>query len=177
MPATLRRCLYCGSPPVETERPRERHLVCPGCKGAMSEVAAGALMIDHCVACGGVWYDRGELDQAIEAEKQKKQELWEHLPGGDPQRDTKVVYRSCPICRQAMLRKLKKRVVIDVCGAHGAFLDAGELEAIAQHKEVVQPEAKPKARVPRTAGYDAELAEGVEAATFAAELIMLVLLD
>ena len=40
MAATLRRCLYCGSAPLETERPRERHIECPACHGAMSEIEA-----------------------------------------------------------------------------------------------------------------------------------------
>jgi Zn-finger nucleic acid-binding protein len=147
MAPTLRLCLYCGSAPVET-RPRERHIECPACHGAMSEVEAGKLQIDQCGACGGTWYDRDELSHAITAEKAKPRDLWDHLPASPPPaQDPRAKYRSCPVCRQSMLRKRKGPVIIDLCGPHGAFLEAGELEAIAQHVEA--PAVEKKAKVPR----------------------------
>lgn len=46
---------------------------------------------------------------------------------------TKIVYRPCPACDQRMMRKNFARVsgiIIDECGPHGAYFDAGELEGV-----------------------------------------------
>ncbi len=46
---------------------------------------------------------------------------------------SKVVYRHCPHCKQAMLRRnfgTISGVVVDVCRRHGTFFDYGELPAV-----------------------------------------------
>ena len=50
-------------------------------------------------------------------------------------RETKVAYRRCPQCDQAMHRKnfgRRSGVILDWCGDHGTWLDAKELEQVAQ---------------------------------------------
>jgi Zn-finger nucleic acid-binding protein len=145
----------------------------------MSEAQAGPVAIDCCAACGGVWYDREELEHAVAAEKSKKQELWDHLPASPPQREAKAVYRSCPICRQSMLRRRRGPVIVDLCGHHGAFLDAGELEAIAQHVEPPAETTKP-VRARPVADPDAFAESSVTHAIVgevALEVVLAVLLD
>jgi Zn-finger nucleic acid-binding protein len=52
-----------GPPPV----PTENKAPCPACPGNLSEVLLGAVHVDYCGKCHGLFLDRGELEQAIEA--------------------------------------------------------------------------------------------------------------
>src|SRR5690606_9632433 len=45
----------------------------------------------------------------------------------------KVVYRRCAVCNELMMRRNFGRVsgvVVDECGRHGSYFDAGELEDV-----------------------------------------------
>jgi hypothetical protein len=52
-----------GPPPV----PTENKAPCPACPGSLSEVVLGAVHVDYCGQCHGIFLDRGELQEAIEA--------------------------------------------------------------------------------------------------------------
>src|SRR4029077_21293919 len=52
-----------GPPPV----PTENMAPCPACPGSLSEVMLGAVHVDYCEKCHGLFLDRGELQAAIEA--------------------------------------------------------------------------------------------------------------
>ena len=52
-----------GPPPV----PTENKAPCPACPGSLSEVVLGAVHVDYCGSCHGLFLDRGELEEAIEA--------------------------------------------------------------------------------------------------------------
>jgi Zn-finger nucleic acid-binding protein len=40
---------------------------CPACSGLLKEVVMGPVHVDYCTECHGVFLDRGELDQAVQA--------------------------------------------------------------------------------------------------------------
>ena len=52
---------------LDAERKKAEHSVdlgkCPRCGGALAEQHVEDVKIDECKDCGGVWLDRGELDQ------------------------------------------------------------------------------------------------------------------
>lgn len=52
-----------GPPPVPTET--KAH--CPACPGSLSEVVLGAVHVDYCGRCHGIFLDRGELQDAVDA--------------------------------------------------------------------------------------------------------------
>jgi Zn-finger nucleic acid-binding protein len=52
-----------GPPPV----PTENKAPCPSCPGSLSEVMLGAVHVDYCEKCHGLFLDKGELQSAIEA--------------------------------------------------------------------------------------------------------------
>lgn len=52
-----------GPPPI----PTENKAPCPACPGSLSEVMLGAVHVDYCNKCHGLFLDKGELEQAIEA--------------------------------------------------------------------------------------------------------------
>ena len=43
-------------------------LVCPKCHGAMRSYERNTVTVDQCVECRGIFLDRGELDQLLDAE-------------------------------------------------------------------------------------------------------------
>lgn len=43
-------------------------LVCPKCHGAMRSYERNTVTVDQCVDCRGIFLDRGELDQLLDAE-------------------------------------------------------------------------------------------------------------
>lgn len=43
-------------------------MICPKCQNLMKVVDKDGIHIDQCEGCGGVFLDRGELEQAVQAE-------------------------------------------------------------------------------------------------------------
>ena len=52
-----------GPPPV----PTESIAPCPACPGGLAEVMLGAVHVDYCNKCQGIFLDRGELEAAVAA--------------------------------------------------------------------------------------------------------------
>jgi Zn-finger nucleic acid-binding protein len=86
--------------------------------------------IDHCLDCGGVWLDRGELEI-----------LSGEVPGaGDillsfsPAENVKEEKRQCPICDRPMGKVAlgpEKNIIVDKCDADdGIWFDSGELKKV-----------------------------------------------
>jgi len=44
-------------------------MCCPKCGGKMAEKLFETVVIDECTACGGIYFDKGELDILIKHEK------------------------------------------------------------------------------------------------------------
>ncbi len=85
---------------------------------------------DLCPQCHGLWLDRDEFRRAIRKTADSKTEDYARGPLREP-----LAYIPCVRCGTAMNRKNFGRisgVIIDECGDHGIWLDAGELQKI-QH--------------------------------------------
>lgn len=138
---------------------------CPACSHTLSEIKAADLSSDICTQCGGLWFDRGELVQALET-----RQIVQHLSNessfifpptlGQPT----PTERPCPHCQHPLEAMLCKggevRVTIDGCPTcRGFWLDKGELETLARLQRSGQLQ-------PMTA---AMLAGGVASATILAE--------
>jgi len=84
--------------------------------------------VDHCVRCGGVWLDRGELALLL-----GDSESDEEIARLEPAPDVSEAPRNCPICDRAMekTRAGKSVVIVDRCTrGDGLWLDAGELDSV-----------------------------------------------
>ena len=44
---------------------------CPVCKNPMVVLELDQIEIDHCLHCGGIWLDAGELELLLETEEDK----------------------------------------------------------------------------------------------------------
>lgn len=123
-------CPFCGGhlhDRVETASP-----ICPRCKVTLKLYLADGEEYDICPKCGGLWLDRGEFRLVTREHDvyRKEDDMGEYLR--EPSKDT-VEYIPCVRCGKLMNRKNFAKisgVIIDECGMHGVWLDAGELEKI-----------------------------------------------
>jgi len=104
---------------------------CPVCENAMITLELEDVEIDHCIDCGGIWLDAGELELLL-GDEQRAKELIDTFKVDT---DCAEKPRKCPIC----LKKMEKVVVgrggpvllIDRCKkGDGLWFDAGELQDI-----------------------------------------------
>ncbi len=87
--------------------------------------------IDHCVGCGGIWLDAGELELLMD-DRRKASDLLDSF-----REDTSSAEesRKCPICDKKMSKIVvghaKPVLLIDKCRrGHGLWFDRGELADI-----------------------------------------------
>ncbi len=119
-------------------------LKCPACFNALSPMQVGAMTVDVCRECGGIWFDSFELQRFDEEHEVAGQWLVqsERRKGiqVDPQRK-----RECPRCDGVKLKRHyyspRRLVEVDECpGCGGYWLDAGELEKIREETEMARQE-------------------------------------
>jgi Zn-finger nucleic acid-binding protein len=63
-----------GPPPL----PTENKAPCPACPGSLSEVMLGAVHVDYCNKCHGLFLDKGELTKAIDAVHTRERDTKSH---------------------------------------------------------------------------------------------------
>jgi Zn-finger nucleic acid-binding protein len=96
--------------------------------------------VHGCRRCGGVWVGDETLDGLIETAAATGERVSvagtgevhrRQLPRGSM--SNPVIYRRCAECSTPMTRRNFARisgVIVDVCGKHGTYFDAGELEDV-----------------------------------------------
>lgn len=105
---------------------------CPVCKEPMLVLELDEVEIDHCISCGGIWLDAGELELLLEG-SDKKDNL---LNSFRIDKASKEKPRRCPICLKKMEKVLcgtsgDKKVLVDKCRRNdGIWFDEGELEEV-----------------------------------------------
>lgn len=132
-----KHCPDCGSElsvaatsDVAAERP------CPRCAKPLQARRVGDLVIDECHACQGLFLDHVAVQRVVTDRQQARAEaLLGELPAGEvkAQPPGGKLYVKCPVCATIMNRKLFAAgagVIIDVCRAHGAWFDLGELPRV-----------------------------------------------
>ena len=123
-------CLYCGGD-IDTSF-EDRPIDCPGCGDRMDKIDISNITVDVCPSCQGSWFDVGELEKVlikVDLLSGQKEETTKKFVSQDQN------YRECPRCAAFMLMKNYKRysgVIVDICGAHGIYLDAKEFEHISK---------------------------------------------
>ena len=108
---------------------------CPRCKTSLKPDTIKEMKVtfdvDHCDACGGTWFDKGELskiDKIIDPVYFEIRKI--------PSKQNQEEALSCPSCGILhLLQKAEhsrdKKVITDYCpSCKGIWLDRGELEAI-----------------------------------------------
>lgn len=86
--------------------------------------------IDHCLICGGIWLDAGELELLLETDEERDRFV-KLLIEDDAVKEKRY---PCPICNKKMEKVFvgdEKEILIDKCKKnHGLWLDKGELEQV-----------------------------------------------
>ena len=98
----------------------------------MGAVGLGGTSILECPACDGLWLD-AESFERICADRESQAAVLHRSTASAVAARHRVSYRPCVVCGTMMNRVNFGRisgVVVDVCRAHGTFLDAGELQRI-----------------------------------------------
>lgn len=110
---------------------------CPACSNAMVTLELADVEIDHCVHCGGIWLDAGELDLLMDDPRKSRQLLdsFQESPGG------KERARKCPICDRKMAKivvgQSQPPLLLDKCRrGDGLWFDRGELEDILKRAQL-----------------------------------------
>lgn len=112
------------------------HLACPRCHEALGAEILGPIAPHRCARCGGLWLDPPSFRSVCDVETRASPRalaLREQSAPGAPPPEDRVRYLPCPACGQPMNRVNFARVsgvIVDVCRPHGAWLEAGELQAI-----------------------------------------------
>ena len=89
--------------------------------------------VDHCVSCGGIWLDGGELELLMGTAAEK--ETWlKSFPLASAGREEKI---KCPICSKKMQKVLYgDKIFLDRCPKNdGLWFDQGELEEMLRSEE------------------------------------------
>lgn len=106
---------------------------CPRCEGVrLSRRSVQYVGVDDCPRCGGAFLSARAFEAmcADAGLYELVREAYPPAPLGNP---PGPMYLKCPDCRDVMNRRLfaeGSRVVLDVCRAHGTWLDRGELRAV-----------------------------------------------
>ncbi|MCX6833125.1 MAG: zf-TFIIB domain-containing protein [candidate division Zixibacteria bacterium] len=108
----------------------EIRMNCVACNEPMVVLELQEVEIDHCLACGGIWLDAGEIELLVDS-KLEAGRLLEEL---SERRNRQPGKRKCPICLKKMeiiMIGPKDKVQIDHCRKnHGLWFDRGELETV-----------------------------------------------
>ena len=108
---------------------------CPACGNELREIGVGEFRVDACRGgCGGIWFDRFELDKVDEPYEAPGELLYD-IPYDKEIRVDASKRRHCPRCGDVVMMRhffsVKREVAVDECPACGGFwLDRGELRAI-----------------------------------------------
>ena len=106
---------------------------CPTCDIELDQVSIEEIQLDACKnGCGGVWFDRFELQKMDEPHEFTDENLVDILAIESPVEYDQTQKRKCPKCGDTIMMKhffsVKKEVQVDHCPkCAGYWLDEGEL--------------------------------------------------
>ena len=124
-------CPHCGARRAR-EDSEATPAACPGCRAALRQVIVGDTPLLECPRCDGLWIDAVLFEQVC-ADHAAQTAVLHRFPQGRPTIEREIHYRPCPRCGKLMNRINFGRLsgtIVDVCHAHGTFLDPGELHQI-----------------------------------------------
>ncbi len=106
---------------------------CPKCSGTLQVVVQDRIEIDRCDACGGLWFDRLELERLRAVPGSAAVDSGDPGVGRDHNRQSKT---ECPRCRTLMIPMVDLRqshIWYESCPVcYGKWLDAGEFKDLSR---------------------------------------------
>lgn len=114
---------------------------CPRDGAKLAPVMIGAIEIDKCHQCDGLWFDPGELERIQKMDRTDFEDQIEQQYGNPTVEPGETDgYMRCPRCDEGRLNEVTytfvKRVKIDRCDTcFGVWIDDDELDAILGEKK------------------------------------------
>ncbi len=127
-------CPHCGTA-IQVQAESATQHACPECRIPLAASTVGALQLEQCHRCGGLWLPL-QLFERLAADREERGEVLGALPGAPEKAEvleTNVRYRPCPECGHLMNRTNYGRisgVVLDACKQHGLWFDRDELRRV-----------------------------------------------
>jgi len=127
--ASAARCVHCDRRIVEFhQRDESQPVNCPDCGRTAEIVCLGTLEIDLCDTCGGLWFDRSELERLPKeiSPADLSDEIRALVARLSSCRSATKAYPLCPICHQSMNPAQYQKVsgvVVHRCLTCGVWLD------------------------------------------------------
>ncbi len=119
--------------------------LCPQCNTPLQTIKLdfnGALFIERCKNCFGLFFDLGELETLLENTVSNVSDinlqLIKNINKDRFQSQQKVKYVKCPVCKVLMNRVNyghRSGVIIDQCIKHGIWVDSGEITHLMEWKK------------------------------------------
>lgn len=119
-----------------------KKLPCPECATPMGVIEIDTLPplhIERCPKGHGLFFNPGELEAVLnhktEAAVRYDAGMIDQINADFGHRDHEIIYRKCPFCAERMSHLNfggRSGVILDKCGTHGVWLDAGELRRLAE---------------------------------------------
>lgn len=106
---------------------------CPACSRTLKALPVGGVIVDACQGgCGGIWFEKGELE-CFDEQEERADPLLRIRP--DPRVVPDTCRHACPSCETVVMSRhyftTRFEVEVDECpGCGGFWLDHGELQAI-----------------------------------------------
>ena len=130
-----KKCVHCGQDVKEsTERDNDAAVKCPLCIVKTEIINLAGVETDYCYKCGGIWFDKGELNQFRDAVV--NQDICKDMTTTLREmslinRETKRAdYLKCPVCNQMMSQRNFvdiSSIIIDRCADHGTWAEQEDL--------------------------------------------------
>lgn len=117
-------------------------MACPQCITALDVIefeTEPPLRIERCTTCHGMFFNPGEIEAALDT--QTNPLVWldpvqiQQIADDFGPREREIAYQKCPMCEDRMSHINfggHSGVIIDRCGAHGIWLEGGELRRLTE---------------------------------------------
>lgn len=143
LPLRSNLCSYCNSiNDIDLQRnvtysdsDQYQDRCCPRCNCGLKTIDLtnnGALLIERCERCFGLFFDIGELEAYLDTSNRKNSDINYQIittiTNENHHQEYPVMYLRCPVCKDLMNRinyGKKSGVVVNKCLNHGIWLDSG----------------------------------------------------
>jgi Zn-finger nucleic acid-binding protein len=125
-------CPHCGTRAVTIDQGGNTTRSCPRCHVTLADVQVARTPLEECTRCGGLWVDVSSFE-FICSNAEARQAATGLLIPSPVQLDPAVRYLKCPQCQNLMNRMnyaSRSGIVINICRAHGVWLDRDEMRQI-----------------------------------------------
>ncbi len=109
-------------------------MLCPKCNAPMDEVTFADITVERCIACKGLWFDAGKINQLAAIKGSDVIDTGSDETGKKFNQISKV---NCPVCTTPLIRMVdleQSHIWYEACKVcKGVFFDAGEFRDLTHH--------------------------------------------